>query len=153
MNRKYALLLAAPLLLGLNAAWAQDTDEEEAEMLIPAAEQAREQAQLPDERLPEAAAKGLSVAAEATIRLMEDDEDAVTNDVELPELPEQGVAGQQGLDIAADAMAGGKDFGLEMADEARDSAQEATEGRGRAEDLPVDVPGRPDDIPAGPPGT
>ncbi len=150
MNRKFGLILVAPLLLGFSAAWAQDTDEDAPELPAAAAEEARDAAQLPD-----AATYGLNTAAEATMRLMEDDEDEVTHDVELPTLPE-GAEGDRGLATAADAIAGGAEFGLEMAGDAADAAQDAVEGRGRAEDLPVDVPGRPDipvDPPAGPPGT
>jgi len=168
MNRKNNWLLVAPLLLGLNAAWAQD----EPILPEPADDEARNAAQLPDE-----AAEGLAIAAdnvenlpaEATIRLMEDadadDADAVMHEVELPTLPEEGAAGQQGLDIAAQAITGGEEFGRGIAEEARDKAADAAEealeraeDRGRAEDLPPDVPGRPnlpdnvpDDIPR-PPG-
>ena len=147
MYSKYRLLWTALLVLGFSAAGAQELPE-------PANNNARDAAQLPAE-----AAEGLAIAAEktaglpeeATIRLMDDDEHLVTHDVQLPELPEEGAAGQQGLDIAGEAIAGGADFGQEMADEARDGAQDAAEGRGRAEDLPEGVPGRPDDLPVDPP--
>ena len=139
MNSKLKLLLAAPLVLACSAAWSQDADDDASELPQQAAEQAREAAGLPD-----AAAKGLGVAAEATIRLMDDDDDVVTNDLELPVLPERGARGQKGRDVAAAAKAGRDNFGRERAEEARNNANEAAEGRGRAEDLPDNVPGRPD---------
>ncbi len=160
MNRKFILLLSAPLLLGISTAWAQD-----AELPGPADDEARRAS----DQLPDAAAAGLTIAgentaglpAEATIRLMDDaDEEnggAVTNDVQLPILPDEGVAGQQGLDTAADAIAGQDSFGFDAAAKARDTAsdmaestQSGIEARGRADDLPVDVPGRPE-IPEVPP--
>ena len=153
MNRKLSLIVIAPLALGFSAAWAQDMEPDTPELPSPAADEAREAA-----TLPAAAADGLSIAAEATIRLMESDEDLVTNDLELPMLPPQGAAGQRGLDIASQAQSGRDNFGQEVAEDARNNAREAVEGRGRAEDLPVDVPGRPenpgrpDDLPGGPPG-
>ena len=139
MNTKLKLLLAAPLVLGCSVAWSQDAEDASPELPEQAAEQARDAAQLPD-----AAANGLAVAAEATIRLMDDDDDEVTNDLELPMLPERGAAGQRGQDVAAKARAGRENFGRERAEEARNNAREAAEGRGRAEDLPDNVPGRPD---------
>ncbi len=169
MNRKFSLLWTIPLLLGASAAWAQ---EEEPMLPDPADDEARAAAQLPD-----AAAEGLAIAgeqtaglpAEATIRLIDGAEDddgiAVTHEVELPELPPEGAAGQQGLDIADQAINGRDDFGHDMAGDAIDDAidnahdlaedaQDAAESRGRAEDLPVDVPGQPDvpDFPTPPTG-
>lgn len=161
MNRKFTLVWTSIMLLGFSGAWAQDED---AELPEPAADEARDAAQL-----PEAAAEGLAIAAEntaglpaeVTIRLMDDaDEEnggAVTNVVQLPILPDEGVAGQQGLDTAANAIAGQDSFGFDTAADARgtaanmaESAQSGVEDRGRADDLPVDVPGRPD-VPT-PPG-
>ena len=98
MNRKFTLLLMAPLLLGFNAAWADNHEDDDAVGLPDAAaDAARENAQI-----PEAAAEGLAIAAEktaglpseVTIRLMDDadseDSEAVTADVQLPTLPEEG---------------------------------------------------------------
>ena len=169
MNRKINRLLVAPLLLGLSAAWAQD----EPALPEPAADKARNAAQLPDE-----AANGLDISAdkvenrpaEATIRLMndadDDDADTIMHELELPTLPEQGANGYRGLDIAAEARENGGAFGQSTADEARDNAaaaaeeaRERAEDRGRAEDLPPEVPGRPDlpdqvpDRSPGPPGS
>ena len=147
MNRKFTLLWVAPLLLGFNAAWADDG------LPDPAADEAHDNAQI-----PEAAAEGLAIAAEktaalpaeTTIRLMggADDEDsaAVTADIELPTLPDEGADGQRGLDTAAGAFSAADD----ALDSAADAAQDAAgniENRGRASDLPVDVPGRPDTPP------
>jgi hypothetical protein len=164
MNKKLTLLWAAPLLLGFNAALA-DNHEDEDTVGLPdaAADAARENAQI-----PEAAAEGLAIAAEktaglpseATIRLMDgaDDEGsaAVTSDVQLPTLPDEGAAGQRGLDTAADAFSAADDARENAADIAED-ALDNIENRGRAEDLPVDVPGRPDtpdvpDVPQPPTG-
>lgn len=139
MKTNLRLFLAAPLVLGCSAAWSQDADDDAPALPVQAAEQARDAAQLPD-----AAAKGLSIAAEATIRLMDDDDDVVTNELELPMLPERGDRGQKGRDNAADAKAGRENFGRDRADEVRNNANEAAEGRGRAEDLPDNVPGRPE---------
>ena len=164
MNRKFTLVWTAIMLLGFSGAWAQDED---AALPEPAADEARDAAQL-----PEAAAEGLAIAAEktaglpaeATIRLMDDADDenggAVTHDVQLPTLPGDGAAGQQGLDTAAEAIEGRNSFGFDKAADARataadmaESAQSGVEDRGRAEDLPVDVPGRPEmpEVPT-PPG-
>lgn len=142
MKTKLRSLLAVPLVLGCSAAWSQDADDDTPGLPTQAAEQARGAAQL-----PEAAPKGLATAAEATIRLMDDDDDEVTNELELPMLPERGAPGQKGRDIAAEAKARRNDrdnFGRERAEEARNNASEAAEGRGRAEDLPDNVPGRPE---------
>ena len=163
MNRKFTLLWMAPLLLGFNAAWADNHEDEDAAGLPdPAADEARGVA-----RINEAATKGLTIAAEktaglpaeATIRLMNDadgeDSAAVTHDVELPTLPAEGAAGEQGLALASNAMAGQELFGLDMADDAADAAQNAAENienRGRAEDMPADLPGRPGDLPPLPTG-
>ncbi len=148
MNRKFTLLWMAPLLLGFNAAWADDG------LPDPAADEAHGNAQI-----PEAAAAGLGIAAEktvalpaeATIRLMgdADDEDsaAVTADIELPMLPDEGAEGQRGLDTARSAFSAAdnaSDYGEDIAE----NGAENIENRGRAEDLPVDVPGRPDTPPS-----
>lgn len=161
MNRKFNLLCTFSLVLGFGVVGAQELPD-------PADDEARNAAQLSAE-----AADGLAIAgektaglpAEATIRLMEDaDEEesgAVTNEVALPVLPDEGAAGNQGLEIAGQAIAGGEDFGRDMAGEALENAldlaedaQDAAEGRGRAEDLPADVPGRPElpEIPTPPTG-
>lgn len=139
MKTRLRLLIAAPLMLTCSAAWSQDADDDTPELPEPAAQQARDNATLPD-----AAARGLDRAAEATIRLMDDDDDLVTNELELPMPPERTAPGQRGRDTAAEAKAGRENFGRERAEEARNNAREAAEGRGRAEDLPVDVPGRPE---------
>lgn len=148
MNRKFHLLWTLPLLLGFSAAWAQDAEEDPAPILPDPA--VGEPAELPD-----AADQGLAIArdktaglpGEATIRLMDDDDDLVTNEIQLPDLGEDH-PGRKGLDTAARAIENGKQFGRDRADEAKsnamDQAQDAAEGRGRAEDFPVDVPGRPD---------
>ena len=145
MNRNLRLAWLIPLLLGFSTAWTQDDGTPT--LPAPAADPAEDAAQIPD-----AAAHGLATAAEATIRLMEDDDDEVTNDIELPELPAEGAEGQKGLDIASQAIDGGKDFGLGVADDARNNAQEAAEDRGRGESVPEGVPGRPDmpDLPTPP---
>jgi hypothetical protein len=164
MNRKFTLLLMAPLLLGFNSAWADNHEDDDAAGLPDAAaDEARENAQI-----PEAAAEGLAIAAEktaglpseVTIRLMDDADsegsEAVTADVQLPTLPDEGAEGQQGLNSAADAIAGRGSFGSDIAADALENAagvaedaRDNVENRGRAEDLPVDVPGRPDtpDVP------
>ena len=139
MKTNFRLLLAAQFLLGCGAAWSQDADDDTPGLPTQAAEQAQDAAERPD-----AAAKGLARAAEATIRLMDDDDDDVTNELELPMLPERGARGQKGRDIAAEAKAGRDNFGRERAEDARNNANEAAEGRGRAEDLPENVPGRPE---------
>ena len=160
MNRKFTLLLMAPLLLGFNAAWADNHEDDAVSLPDAAADAARENAQI-----PEAAAEGLAIAAaktaglpsEVTIRLMDDADsegsEAVTADVQLPTLLDEDSEGQWGLHTAADAIAGRGSFGSDTAADARDNV----ENRGRAEDLPVDVPGRPDtpnvpDVPQPPNG-
>lgn len=144
MNRKISLLWTVPLVLGFSAAWAQDAEEELAPMLPdPAVGEPAELPDAADNGLTTARDKTAGLPGEATIRLMDDDDDLVTNEVELPELPPKANFGQR---VADDARDGGVN-GREIADEARDladEAQDAAEGRGRAEDLPVDVPGRPD---------
>lgn len=162
MNRKYHLIWVLPLVLGFSVAGAQELPE-------PADDEARNA--VATQGLPADAADGLAIAAEktaglpeeATIRLMDDadeeDAEAVTHEVSLPTLPDEGASGQQGLDIAGQAMADGEAFGRRQAEDARENAadaaenaQDAAEGRSRAEDLPVDVPGRPD-VPVDPPIT
>ena len=150
MNRKFTLICMAPLLLGFNAAWADDG------LPDPAADEAHDNA-----RIAAAAAAGLDVAvvktaglpAETTIRLMgdADDEDsaAVTANIELPVLPDEGADGQRGLATALSAFSAVDDALDSAADAAQDAAGNV-EDRGRAEDLPVDVPGRPD-VPQPPP--
>ena len=151
MNRKFTLICMAPLLLGFNAAWADD-----GLLPDPAADEAHDNAQI-----AAAAAVGLEIAAEktaglpaeATIRLMNDvdDEDsgAVTHDVELPPpLPDEGAAGQRGLDTATAAGAfSAADDALDNVVDAAQNAAGNIEDRGRAEDIPGDVPGRPDTVP------
>ncbi len=141
MSSKFSMLWTVPLLLGFSAAWADNHEEDEVGLPYPAADDARDVAQL-----PEAAADGLATAAEATMRLMEDDEAEVTNEVELPsDLPAAADFGQSVADQAINGEIDGQDIALE--------AQEAAEGRSRGEGLPEGLPGRPDDVPAGPPGT
>ena len=144
MNRNFLVLWTLPVLLGMSTVWAQDAEEETTPMLPDPA--VAEPAALPD-----AAEQGLAIArdktaglpGEATIRLMDDDDDLVTNELELPELPAAAAFGQS----VGERARNGEINGLDIADEARglaDEAQDAAEGRGRAEDLPKDVPGRPD---------
>lgn len=166
MNRTFTLLWTATLVLAFGAAGAQEPAEP---MLPDTADDAARDA-VATQGLPAEAAEGLAIAQdnidrnapelpqEATMRLMEDDEDSVTHDVELPDLGEDHPS-YKGLSTAADAIAGGRSFGEDRAAAARDNAAEAAENardnvenRGRAEDLPVDVPGRPDmpDLPDNP---
>ena len=140
MNRKFTLLWAALFLLGVSAAWADGH-------VLPDPADDDALAQLPVE-----AATGLQIAAdktaglpeEATIRLMnnadDDDAQAVTHDVQLPD------ADGIGLDTARSAFSAAdnaSDFGEDIAENGADNIAD----RGRAEDLPVDVPGRPDNPP------
>ena len=134
MNRKFTLLWTALLLLVFSGAWAQDD--------------------------------GTDGDADATIRLMGAAEaelpDAVTKEIILPEDADDEAAlnAAEGL-MKADERHALRENGLTIADEAlenaADMAGEASdniENRGRAEDLPVDVPGRPDvpDVPTPPTG-
>jgi len=130
-NRTIACLLGTALLFGAGGAWAQDNDIDD---------------------------------AETTIRLMGEAEaelpDAVTRDIVLPDAAgedsEAVENARRGLETANENRAR-REHGLATASEARDraadmaeEARENVEDRGRAEDLPVDVPGRPD-LPDTPP--
>lgn len=138
MNRKFSLLWMAPLLLGVSAAWADEHG-----LPAPADDEARDNAQIAD-----AAAAGLVIAAdktadlpaEVTIRLMnnadDDDAQAVTHDVRLPDAEGIGLATAQSAFSAADNA---REFGDDIAENGADNIQD----RGRAEDLPVEIPGRP----------
>ena len=132
MNKTIAYLIGTALLFGTGGVWAQEEDT--------------------------------SDDAETTIRLMGEAEaelpDAVTRDIVLPDavgMDREAVENaQRGLDTANENRAR-REEGLATADEARDraadmadEARENVEDRGRAEDLPVDLPGRPD-LPDAPP--
>lgn len=143
MNRKFALLWTVPLVLGFSSAWADDHHGETDENASFGAQIAAEaQAGGVDGQSVADRARALG-GAEVTIDLMDDDDDLVTNEVELPEPPARAAFGQSVAERARNGEVNGRD----IADEARDladAAQDAAEGRGRAEDLPADVPGRPD---------
>ena len=145
MNRKFTLLWMAPLLLGFNAAWADDG------LPDPAADEAHGNAQIAAAAAAELEIATVALPAEATIRLMgdADDEDsaAVTADIELPMLPDEGADGQRGLDTARSAFSAA-DNASEYGEDIAENGAENIENRGRAEDLPVDVPGRPDTPPS-----
>lgn len=145
MNRKFTLLWMAPLLLGFNAAWADDG------LPDPAADEAHGNAQIAAAAAAELEIATVALPAEATIRLMgdADDEDsaAVTADIELPTLPDEGADGQRGLDTARSAFSAA-DNASQYGDDIAENGAENIENRGRAEDLPVDVPGRPDTPPS-----
>lgn len=164
MNRKIVLLFAAPLLLGLNTAWAQDDDENETRYGLPgpAADEAREASGVIDN---DDAQTGLAIANDATMRMMDDAEanrpDAVTANIPLPEGEEvdteavenaesgYDTAGDRGVDAIEDAKA----VAADQAQSALEAAQEAIEQRGRGnapENIPVD-PDIPDVTPPGGP--
>jgi hypothetical protein len=125
MNRKFVWLIASITMFGTGAALAQDEgagDEEE----------------------------------QATIRLMgaADAElpDAVVKEIVLPEnaADEAALNAADGL-LKADERQDRRENGLVTADEARDNAADMAddalnnvENRGRADDLPDNVPGRPE---------
>lgn len=134
MNRKHTLLWTAFLLLGFSGAWAQDD--------------------------------GTAGDADVTIRLMGAHEaelpNAVTKEIVLPGDADDEAALNAAEGLAkADERHERRENGLSIADEARENAADMAgdaldnvEDRGRAEDLPVDVPGRPDrpDVPQPPTG-
>jgi hypothetical protein len=117
--------MAALLLLGTGAAWAQDGDGDNAETTIRLMGDA-------DAELPDVVINDISLPEAATVDL-----EAISN-------------ARKGLDVANEKRAQRND-GLRNASEARERASEMAdeargnvENRGRAEDLPGDVPGRPD---------
>lgn len=162
MDRKLTLLWTAALLMGAGVALADEHEsgdpagsEPAAVLPAPAADVARESAEL-----PAAAASGLARAAEATIRLMDDADaglpDEILNEISLPELPDRAQGqGGRGLDragenngrsgIGREVAEGMRENARENASEMASEARENVEQRGRSEEM------RPDDIPR-PPG-
>jgi hypothetical protein len=128
--RKHNIWLAfAVALAGVGSANAQDNERalerlEVTMTLLP--EQARDAAEITRRiELPPAAARGAESGAQPN---------------ELPTPPSD--AAQQGLETAAEARERGRDFGQQVAEEARQNRENA--GRG-------DALGPPDGIPTGPP--
>ena len=128
MRRKLYLLWAAPLLLGLSGAWADEDVLPNAEATIRLMDEA-------DAELP----------------------DAVMNEVTLPELPES-AQGADGLakaeenkgrrDTGQDVAQGNRENARDNANSMAEEALENVEQRGRSEehrqDNPPDPPGPPD---------
>lgn len=162
-KRNSTWLLAAPLLLAFSAAWAQDDgngEDEAAGLPGPAADEARDASGITEN---ESAQFGLSVANEATMRVIDDAEggrpDAVTENIPIPasaeqdrEAVERAEAGRESAgDRGVAAIEDAKGVAAEQAQEALNAAQEAIEQRGRG-NPPEDLPANPEipDVPEPP---
>ena len=124
MNRKLTLLWTALLLLSFSGAWANDDGTHgDADVTI-------RLMGVPEADLPDAVTKEIMLPEEA------DDEAALNAAQGLTKAGERHDRRESGLAIANEA--------IENAADIAGDASDNIENRGRAEDLPVDVPGRPD---------